>query len=248
MPSTVYLVKSKKKKASGARRRPGLRRKWRTRNPRRGGFYIKRKMEMFGLRGSTTSAGVIVNSAPSPLGNVFLLGAPVAAASGGTNLFDVPFSCQFSLNQAISYGEITNIADKYRLVTAKINVMTSNVALGAGAGLVMPFIEYVVDRDDAGAVTIPAFRQKQGIVTKGFNQKGQLSMYVKPVPAGLLYNDETTVAYDVPRRSPYIDCNSAGVPHYGIKGVIRSVFLPGTANTANFAIDAELTIHAKDLQ
>lgn len=242
--------KKTKSKATGARRRPGLRRRWQTRNPRRGGFYIKRKMEMFGLRGSTTVAGAIVNSAPTPLGNVFLLGTPVASASGGPNLWDVPFTCQFSLNQAISFGEITNIADKYRLVTAKINVMTSNVALGAGAGLVMPFIEYVIDRDDAGALTIPAFRQKMGIVTKGFNQKGQLSMYVKPVPAAALYDDSGAgaVGYAVPRSSPYIDCNQPAVPHYGIKGVIRSVFLPGTANAASFAVDAELTIHAKDLQ
>lgn len=229
-----------KRKPTGARRRPALRRRQYVRT---GGFYIKRRVPLFALNGSTAFAGVCSSSNT----NILTLGTPVVAQSGGANLWDVPFSMQFALNQLDTSADITNLADRYRIVNAIIRVMTSNVALGAGAGLIMPFIEFIADHDDADVPTVSTLTQKMGVRTIGFNQRGMLSMYVKPLPAVALYNGAST-AYGVPRRSPYINSSNNAVPHYGIKGVFRSVFLSGTTSCANFGIDVQLCVHARDLQ
>jgi len=241
----MYKRRAAARKPIGRRRRPALRRKWNVRRkaPSKGGFYIKRRIPAYGLQGSTTLGATITSTNTSS----FILGTPVASASGGTSLWDVPFSMQFQLNQLDTSTDITNIADKYRLVNAIVKLTTSNIALGAGAGLVMPWVEYVADADDATAPSVSIISQKMGVRTTGFNQRGQVSMYVKPVPSALIYNGVTS-AYAVPRRSPYIDCSNPDVPHYGIKGVLRSVFLPGTASCANFAVDVQMCVHAKDLQ
>jgi len=213
------------------------------RAPSTGGFYIKRRMAYFGLQGSTTVPGTMVSTNTS----VISLGVASTAQSGGPNLFDIPFSIQFALNQLDTSADITNLADKYRIVNALVKFTTSNVALGAGAGLVMPHVEYIVDHDDATVPSLSQIQQKMGVRNIGFNQRGQCAMYVKPIPAAQLYNGVTT-AYAVLRRSPYIDSSNNDVPHYGIKGILRSVFLPGATNCANIGVDIQMTVHAKDLQ
>jgi len=213
------------------------------RAPSTGGFYIKRRMAYFAVQGSTTVSGL----ASSTNTSVLSLGTISAAQSGGPNLFDIPFSMQFSLNQLDSASDITNIADKYRIVNALVKLTTSNVALGAGAGLVMPHVEYIVDHDDASTPSISQITQKMGVRNVGFNQRGQLAFYCKPKPTFQVYNGVST-AYSIPARSPYLDCNNSDVPHYGIKGILRSVFLPGATNCANIGVDIQMTVHAKDLQ
>jgi len=235
----------KKKYAPKARlvRRKKLARRRYRRAPSTGGFYIKRRMAYFGVQGSTSVAGLVSSTNTTTL----TLGSASAAQSGGTNLYDIPFSMTFQLNQLDGVTDITNIADRYRIVNALVKLTTSNIALGAGAGLVMPHVEYVIDHDDAAVPSISALSQKMGVRNRGFNARGQLSLYVKPLPATQIYNGVST-AYGVPRKSPYINCTYSDVPHYGIKGILRSVFLSGNTSTANIGVDVMLTVHAKDLQ
>lgn len=234
--------KGKGKKATGARRRPALRRKWWLRKTS-GGFFVRRRVPLFGLRGNTSIPGGMTSDNTSVLD----LGAPVASASGGTNLYDIPFSMKFQLNHLDTYTDISNIADKYKLLGVAIRLTTANISLGAGAGLVMPYIEWCQDHDDNSIPTQSLISQKMGVRNLGFNTRGQATLYCKPVPAPALYNGALN-AYSVPKKSPFINSTYVDVPHYGIKGIFRSIYLPGTLNTANISVDAQYSVYAKDLQ
>lgn len=159
-------------------------------------------------------------------------------------MYDVPFSMTFYLNQLDTSSDITNIADKYRIVSAMVKLCTQNIG---STGFAPPWVEYVVDRDDNTVPTISQLTQKMGVRTLGFNQRGQATMYAKPVPAPEVYNGVSS-GYIVPRRSPYINCTYDGVPHYGIKGVFRNLLLNGAGSAGNIRADVQLTVHAKDLQ
>jgi len=213
------------------------------RAPSQGGFKITRRVPTFGIQGSPTAAGTILSTNP-----MLITGTPTLAASGGANMYDVPFSVEFRLNQLDAYTDITAIADKYRIVSAALRLCTSNIALGAGAGLVMPWVQYITDHDDSNVPTNTIISQKMGVRTRGFNTRGQLSIYCKPLPSVQIYGAGGAVAFSVPRKSPYLDCTNADVPHFALKGILRNVFLPGTASVANFAAEVVMTVHAKGLQ
>lgn len=242
MPRYVRKT-AQRKKAYGRRRRPALRRAWKRRALSTGGFYIKRRVATFGLQGSQTTAGTITST-----NGMVVLGGPTLAASGGPNMYDIPFSVEFRLSQLDAFTDITAISDKYRIVNAVVKLWTSNIALGAGAGLVMPWCQYITDHDDSSVPTNTIISQKMGVRTRGFNTRGNLSLYCKPLPSVQIYGPGGAAAYSVPRVSPYIDCSNADVPHFAIKGILRNVFLPGTASAANFAVEVQMTVHAKDLQ
>lgn len=223
-----------------------LRRRWARRPlrikraPSTGGFYVKRRCPAFGIVGSQSVAGLVTSGNNA----LFALGTPVAAASGAANVYDVPFAMTFYLNQLDGYTDITNIADKYRIVNAYIKLVTQNQA---GSGFTMPWIEWITDHDDSSTPSISQVTQKMGVRTTGFNQRGQLGIFTKPLPAVNVYNG-VSAAYLVPRRSPYINTEYSGVPHYAVKGVLRGLFLSGNAYATNMAVDVRLTVHAKDLQ
>lgn len=210
--------------------------------PSTGGFYVKRRVPLFGINGSATVAGAV-----STTNNTIVsLGTAVASPNGLPNMYDVPFSLELHLNDLDGASDITNIADKYRIVNTVIKCTTVN---GAGYGMTpQPFIEYVKDHDDSVAPTISQLNQKMGLINKGFNQRGQLSMYFKPLPAVTLYNGISS-GYAVPSRSPYINTVNNAVPHYFMKGVICNMLLAGTSyNATTVSFDMSVCVHAKDLQ
>lgn len=227
-------AKSKSKKTYSLRKAPST-----------GGFYIKRRIPMFNIAASQTVAGSITQSS----GGVLSLGTPVAAASGIGNMYDVPFGITLQLNQLDTYADLVNICDKYRIVNALIKFCATNTGPIQYGTFPMPYIEYVVDHDDGNAPTVSVLTQKMGVRNVGFNQRGQLSMYYKPLPSPAVYGSGVTVWAIVPSKSPYLNSANYDVPHYGIKGVIRNVFAAGTSTTAsNFTVDISLTVHCKDLQ
>lgn len=233
-----------KRKRSGAPKRRLIRRKRLARRPRRapstGGFYIRRRIPAFAVYGSTSIPSV----ATSANTTVMAIGTPVASASGAPNYFDIPFAMTFYLNQLDTSSDITNIADKYRIVNALIKFCSINVG---STGFSMPWVEYVADHDDNSVPTISQLTQKMGVRTTGFNQRGQLTLKVHPVPALSAYNGVSS-AYVVPKRSPYLNSTYDGVPHYAVKGILRNWYLGGSTSATNMAVDIQLLVHAKDLQ
>jgi hypothetical protein len=237
----AYLkARSKSSKMYRKSNRPLKRKLYKKKAYSTGGFYIRRRVPAIGLAGSTTVPSLMSSSNST----VFSLGTPVATTNGSPNMFDVPFSMTFYLNQLDTASDITNIADKYRIVNAWVRLCTQNIG---STGFSMPWVEYVRDADDNSVPSISQLTQKMGVRTTGFNQRGQLSFKVKPLPAPAVYNGVSN-GYIVPRKSPYINTTYDGVPHYGIKGIIRNVLLNGASSAANIQVDVQLTVHAKDLQ
>lgn len=210
-----------------------------------GGFYIRRRIPLFTIQASSTATGVVNTSNTT----IVQLGSATSSVTNLANVYDQPFSLEFHLSDLAGYTDITNICDRYRVVNAIVRVTTSN---GPGFGTTpSPYIQYVKDNDDSTPLTVSQMNEKMGLVNKGFNQKGQLSMYLKPVPAKLLYNGIAASAYEVPGKSPYINSTYPNVPLYSMKGVIRNVLANAAASPAyasNFQFDVILTVHAKDLQ
>lgn len=207
-----------------------------------GGFLVKRRMALLAAKAGTEFAGQITSTNT----NVLNLGAPVASISAGVGYYDVPFSLQFQLDQLAGYTDITNIADKYRIVNAVCKlIMNQNTYL---SGAPLPFVEYVIDQDDSAVPSIASMREKMGVRTRTFAQTGATTLSVRPRPAPEAYNGLSS-AYLVPNRAPFINAAYYSVPHYGIKGVFRNVYLPAIAAAGTtITVDVQLAVAARNLQ
>jgi len=208
---------------------------------RQGGFLLKRKCAVFGVnRGAV--AGLITS------GNTNLLnfGTPVACVNSISNFYDVPFSFQFKLDQLQGYADIPNIADKYKIMRCTVGWRTGNNAGIAGSNL--PWMEYVIDHDDSSTPSIANIREKMGVRSKGFSQQGALTMSVAPRVADAIYGTGLTTSYAIPSKAMYINSAYTDTAHFGIKGVLRSVYLDGSNNSTAFTVDVGMTVHCKDLQ
>jgi len=234
------------KKYTRRTRRPARRprrvvRRRRTRASGSGGFILKRKCAVFGVNRSASAGGITS-------GNTSLLnfGTPVAATNSINNFYDVPFCIQFRLDQLQGYTDIPNIADKYKIMRCNVSWRCGNNAGIAGSN--MPWMEFVNDFDDNTTPGISNIREKMGVRSKGFNQQGMLSMSVSPRVADTVYGTASASAYSVPSKSLYINSSYTDTVHFGIKGVLRSVYLDGTNNSTAFTVDVGYTVHCKDLQ
>jgi len=207
-----------------------------------GQFKITRLMPAFGITKGAT-AGLITSGNTS----VLSFGTPVLSVNGITAFYDVPFSMVFRLDQLTAYTDITQICDRYKLLRATVTIHGGNTAAAVGSN--MPWIEYVTDGDDDSPPTISAFREKMGIRNKGFNQQGKLTFSVPALRlASSVYSGGVTSAYINPVKSLWVDAAYPAVPHYGVKGVLRAVYLDGSNNSNQMIVDVKLSVHAADLQ
>lgn len=234
------------RKRAPAKRRPAYRRKpapRRRRAPASGGFTLRRRVPLIGIRASTAAVGTVdtTNS------QVVKLGAVVASATGLANTYDVPFACELHLSDLDSVSDITNICDKYRIAGAAFKFISNPTSYFSGAA--QPFIQFVHDYDDSLAPTASVLNQKMGLTTRTFNAIGMTSMRFRPKPATQLYNSAISTAYAVPARAPFINTANPDVPHYCVKGIFRNMYLPGVSTAAmTLQLDIALTIVARDIQ
>lgn len=243
---------SRKKRA--ARRKAGVYRRKRIArlNPfgRQGGFYITRKLPLMAV--SSTAAQTVALA--DPTGSCITLGTPVLSTGFSNDVFDIPFTLRFQLDQLSQSGDLTSIGDQYKLLKAYLRLYynNSNNAFGAGAGAgkltSMPFIQYITDEDDATLPTQERLRAKMGVGLKTFkNNSSYIGITCRPKASMEVYAGGTT-AY-APLPSPWIDMTDADVPHYAIKGILCQVPLLDTAEgTAVFTFDVALAVAVKGLQ
>jgi len=231
-------------------RRPRRRNAKKNRRPARrvrraaykGYFRISRLVAAFGITKGITS-GLITSGNT----NILVFGTPVLSVNGITGFYDVPFSFQFQLSDLQGYTDISNICDRYKIHNASIKIHGGNTAAAVGSN--MPWIEYICDSDDAQTPTIAAIREKMGVRSKGFNQQGSVSLYVPKLKVSdTVYNGSLSSAYVVPNRSEWINSSYPSVPHFGLKGVLRAVYLDGSNNGNQMIVDVRLSVSAADLQ
>jgi len=228
----------------------------RARAPRRGRkasgmghLILKRKAELAYVRNSAV-AGVAVTT--GVVSSMITLGTPEAVTVFNGNYSNVPFTCQFSLDQIIASSEITNLADRYKIKSVSLkwrynaDQYTSPVALTLNAN--QPVINWITDHDDSGVQTVSALRQKMGLKRKVFNANREVSLSVSPRVSPAVFNGLTT-AYSIPSKSMFINSAYNTVPHYGIKGYLEGMCLETTANVNSvFTVDATFVIEARDFQ
>lgn len=186
-----------------------------------------------------------------PTGTCLSLGTPVLI-TGTANCYDIPFAMKFRLDQLMNSNDITNISDQYKINSVKVKVHVngqSTYYLG-NAGSVQPWIEYIQDYDDATVPTLAQIREKMGVRTKYFSGVSQaVTMGVRPRIADVVFGSGVSNAYAINKRAQFLDCNYPNVEHYGLKGVLHNVQLPGTSNVSSlFDWDVTQYVTASRLQ
>lgn len=215
-----------------------------------GGFYITRKLPLIAVSG--TAAGTVALADPTT--TCLSVGVPTLSTGFSNNVYDIPFTMKFQLNQLSESSDITSICDQYKIQAAYVRLFynNSNNAYGAAAGTgfltSMPFVQYITDHDDGTLPTMTRLRAKMGVKLSTFrNNSSYIGMKVRPKPSMEVYSAGT--AYAVPNTSPYIDTTDDDVPHYAIKGFLCQVpLLDPEQGTAAFTFDVALRVVAKGLQ
>lgn len=214
---------------------------------RTGGMFVVRKLPQFvtqNLLGAPGSYGVPAGQ----LSTCLTVGTVTASPAGG-NIYDIPIALQFRMGDLVGSTEFQNVFDKYKITSAKIKVQTT-LNTAQQNTVPIPFIDYVADKDDWTPTSVSDFREKMGVKSKYFSgSRPSITMGVKPVPAAEIYNSLTFTGYAVPGRAPFINMAYPDVPHYGIKAVLRNVYLPGLSTTeASLTWDVSLGLALKDVQ
>lgn len=206
-----------------------------------GGFTIVRRCNLATLV-PNAAGGVTTNSSA-----LVKLGAAVASPTGIGGLYDVPFAFEFHLNDLVESLDLTQIADKYKILLANICVQY-NATNGLNLGPQNPcFIEWITDSDDSLPPTIAQANAKMGLRNKGFNSRGQIWMKAYPKVAQTIYNGLTS-AYSIPSKALFIDSNYNDVPHYGIKGVVRGMYLLAPLSGTSLTFDVSMKVRCNGLQ
>lgn len=233
------------------RRRPGarrpLRRYKRVRRHNTGFLSIVRKASQITTYSTAGVAGAITKN--DPTGTCLNLGTPVYIA-GTDNCYDIPFSMSFRLSQLMNSGDITTLADAYKIVSALVKIHANWNFVGGLQTSAVPWVEYIQDHDDATVPAISDLREKMGTKNKYFNaSKPTILMGVRPKFADSIFNNGVTTAYAVGNKREWINSTYGGVEHYGIKGVLHNVQLPGSGSGGTlFNWDVSLKVVAKDFQ
>lgn len=208
-----------------------------------GGFNLTRKLPVITLCSSAVAG---LATLTDPTGTCFQYSV-LGASPGTTNQYDVAFSLKFSLNQLLSFTDITQIADQYKLNSVLVR-LASGFQVATGTGAAVPYVEYIQDHDDAAVPSLNLMRTKMGVKTKYFGpNRNIIKMGVRPRVSDEIYSTGISTGYSV-GRPQWINCDYPAVEHYAIKGIIHNMVLNGTPNSALLNWDISFNVSAKDLQ
>lgn len=209
-----------------------------------GNMFVVRKVQELQTVGNGTLGQYIVPSSLSSQQSINL-GTPIAS-SALANVFDVPFVLTFRLSELENFTELTSLFDMYKIVSCKVKVQSTFFS-STQTTTPVPFIDYIQDYDDNTMPSLSLMRQKMGTKSKYFGAKSHITMGVRPKPAQIVYNG-TANGYATPARAVWINTTNNDVPHYAIKGVIRNLYLPASANQSPLTWDISYGVALKDVQ
>lgn len=163
-----------------------------------------------------------------------------AAEPGSSGTYAVPFSLQFQLSSVLNKAEFTGLYDQYRIAGVTVRFIPLSNTAGAGGTALLPTIAMVRDYDDAILpASVAAMAELQGY--REMRLGGPKTIKLAPKPTGLVYSGAVLNGYSSPRRAPWLDCGTDGIPHYALKGIFRNVDLRA-APTVNTVIRVEVNM------
>lgn len=129
----------------------------------------------------------------------------------------------FSLNDLPNSSDFTNLFDFYRICGVKLQFIfqSNNQDTGSNTVLSIPVMHYIADYDDSiGFSNENQALEKEGIKTKRIDKP--FTYYLVPRISNEIYNNGITTAYALNNKKQWIDCNSSGVAHFGLKAWVSS--------------------------
>lgn len=134
----------------------------------------------------------------------------------------------FSLNALHEVSDYTNLFDQYRIAALRVEFQFDKTGGEVGTVTPMPMLSSVIDYDDYTAlVDENDYLQYSTYKRTPLNYRHK--RYFKPRVAGALYQAVGTGYSNL--RSPWIDCASTSVQHYGIKFMTDGSQNGGIGNT-----------------
>lgn len=136
----------------------------------------------------------------------------------------------FALNVTVSSPELTALYDQYMIKGVKVMFqLVSNpdasTSINSGASSnhnnFFPKLWYVRDYDNVTEESLESLKQRNNAKCIVLNPNRMYSVYVRPAIRNQVFLDGVTTATS-PVWNQWLDCNNAGVPHYGLKWVIAT--------------------------
>lgn len=131
----------------------------------------------------------------------------------------------FRLDLTTNYGELTTLFDSYRILCVWVRMTWSpDSASGTTFPPAYPEFWYKRDYDDASTpISSAEFEQSnQTRVWRPTNMSLTKTIKLRPAAQNTMYRTGVTSAYASIWR-PWLDCNTADVPHYGLKLMCRGM-------------------------
>lgn len=227
----------------------------------KGGFNISRMGVTWCLNNAASAGGVLV--ATPNIGytgtSAFNFGTPVLVSGAvGASMYEVPFSVDFSLDSLSQFSDLQQICDRYMIYKVELRFwspytsalgQSSAGAAGETVGAI-PRVHYVTDHDDNTPGTVQQVKEKMGLRSGAMSQGKTTLITVYPRVAPLVQNASGT-AFTVPTNPMFINTATANVPHYGLKGYLANVPLPGSGPASGstvIMVDTKYFIKTRDLQ
>lgn len=220
------------------------------RRNRTGYIKIIRKLPEIAYSNSNVAGIGTVTDPTGTCLNATILGSTIGSVAAN-NLYDIGFSLNFRLDQVINSADITALVDKYKIKGAYVRVYYNNSNSSSSTQGGMPLVQYITDHDDKLVpLSQNSLREKMGVKFKTFqNASSYIGMKCRPVPNKTVFATGILNGYEVPSRPVWLDAANTNIEHYGIKGILSSVYLPANTSAASlFKFDIALVIEGKDFQ
>jgi len=152
-------------------------------------------------------------------------------------LSDTLGSLQFTFSGMNGYSELTVLFDSYRIdfVEVQFKPMFNMLAVTSAGSIVSPFLYTVIDLDDATTPgTLGELLEYATVKETSFDKP--VTRTLTPMAAKALYDGSVFTSYGMNTGERWVDCNSPGVKHYGVKYGIQAG-LSGQTNLQSWKLD-----------
>lgn len=147
---------------------------------------------------------------------------------------------KFALSDLGTYTDLSGLFDQYRISMVVMKVIQRSTSLSmiesnANNVLGMPILFWYIDLDDNTTPTEAGMRKNNRTHTQMFDVgKRVATIKVRPRFANNILDNASGTAQTLGKRSQWIDCAHAQVPHYGVKLYIDLPQSTGTAVEQTF--------------